>query len=539
MSVDVTTRSANDSAVARPRAAFDLAAAHLRALGCPVTEADGRLLIGSGPHRVGCAFGWSGPVRLPLGSEADVQAACGLSHVHGRRYGGPTPLGVDCATAASGVLGALGALAALWAAARDGRTRQVSTSVAQAALLMVGQYLAAASTDDDWSEPASPGGPPFTSADGVRFEAETLRAEGWQRFWAGLRVERRDIAAGWRPFQQRFATASCPLPPALPRAAARYRYAELRELARESGVDLTVVAARPGPDSHGLPWQITPTRTSPTRTSPTRSGAPGPADATRGADELPLRGVTVVEVTRRVQGPLAAHLLRLLGARVVRIEPPGGDPLRGAPPVAGDCSARFTALNRGKEVVEADLRTAAGRAAVREQVARSEVFLHSLAPGKDGEYGLDPAALSALRPGLVHVRASGWGQERGPCPPVGTDYPVQAYSGLAALLTPPGAAATPSLLTVTDVLGGLVCAEGAAAGLLAAQRTGHGQRVDTSLLSAARLLCAPRLRSGPRPVAPGVPVCADLADLADDPRFAAALHHDRCALVRSPWEFTR
>ncbi|QMU74061.1 CoA transferase [Streptacidiphilus sp. P02-A3a] len=518
-------------------------------MGWPVAEQDGRLLVAADPWRASCAFSWSGPVRLPLASEADVQAACGIWHVHGRRYGGPTPLGVDCAGAAAGVLGALGTLAALWAAGRDGRAVHVRTSVAQAALLLVGQYLAAASTDDDWREPVVPGGPPFTSADGVRFEIETLQAEPWQRFWAGLRVGRREIADGWRPFQQRFATASCPLPPALPRAAARRGYTELRALARDCGVELTAVAARPeadrseadrpeadrseadgpGAGGPGLPWRL----------GPTGPGAAGGTGTVGGADELPLRGVTVVEVTRRVQGPLAGHLLRLLGARVVRIEPPGGDPMRGAPPVAGDCSARFTALNRGKRVLEADLRSTAGRAVVREQVARSQVFLHSLAPGKDREYGLDPERLSALRPGLVHVSASGWGAERGPCPPVGTDYPVQAYSGLAALLTPPGLPATPSLLTVTDVLGGLVCAEGAVAGLLAGQRSGQGQRVESSLLSAARLLCAPGLRSGARPVTPGVPISTDLADLAADPRFAAALHHDRCALVRSPWEFTR
>ena len=69
----------------------------------------------------------------------------------------------------------------------------------------------------------------------------------------------------------------------------------------------------------------------------------------------------MVEAGRRIQGPLAAHVLGLLGARINRVEPAGGDPLRGMPPMVGDCSARFLALNRGKQVVEANLRTAASR----------------------------------------------------------------------------------------------------------------------------------------------------------------------------------
>jgi crotonobetainyl-CoA:carnitine CoA-transferase CaiB-like acyl-CoA transferase len=218
--------------------------------------------------------------------------------------------------------------------------------------------------------------------------------------------------------------------------------------------------------------------------------------------------------------------------------------------MAGDCSARFAALNHGKETLEADLATASGRAAVRELAASADVFLHSLAPGKDVRLGLDAEALATARPGLVHAAASGWGDARGQRPPIGTDFPVQAWSGLAALVTPPGLAPAPSLLTLTDVLGGVVCAEGAVAGLLAARLTGRGGAVSSSLLSAARLLCRPEFRSPD--ARPSVPDRADLAALAADPRFAPAFTTatagpagpagpaaDRCVLVRSPWEFDR
>ncbi|MEV7181185.1 CoA transferase [Kitasatospora sp. NPDC093679] len=518
------------AASAPPRAALGLAAAHLRALGHRTERhPDGTLGLADGPLRIDCRISWAGPVALPLHGEADVQAACGLMHVHGRRYGRPVPLGVGFASAAAGVLAATGALAALRAARLGAAHSAVEVSAAQAALLAVGQYLAAATADEGAGdegagdeERAGPGGPPFTSLDGVRFELETLEADGWQRFWAALGADRRTVARAWRPFQLRYATAVCPLPADLAAATAALPYRQLAVLAAECGVTATAVAARPVPGSgRAVPWRLTP------------GGAAAGAARPPGPGRGPLDGVTVVEVARRVQGPLAGHVLGLLGARVVRVEPPGGDPLRGVPPMAGPVSARFAALNRHKEVLEADLRSPAGRAAVRGAVAGADVLLHSLAPAKVPALGLDAEALTAVRPGLVHVQASGSGAEHGPGLPLGTDYPVQAYSGLAALVTPPGEPVRPSLMTLCDVLGGLVCAEGAVAALEARERTGRAQRVESSLLSAAQLLC----RLGGDGSAPSVPVCTDLAALAADPRLAPALERAGCTLVRPPWTF--
>lgn len=481
-----------------------------------------RLLRDFGPaSEVDREIDWAGPVRLPLRSEDDVQAACGISHVHGRRYGRPTPLAVDYASVAAGLLAAQGVLAARLARSRGEPVRRVSTSVAQAALLSLAQYLAAATAGD---EPGAPGGPPFTSADGVRFEIETLGADGWQRFWTRLGAAPAAVRDGWRPFQHRFATATCPLPDELHRATLTVDLPVLEEAAERAGISLVPVAgagARPAADLP--PWILTP--------------IPGPtAPGLAPAGVLPLDGVVVVEACRRVQGPLAGHLLHLLGATVIRIEPPGGDPLRGVPPVVGDCSARFLALNRGKRAVEVDLTTASGRRDVHELVAGADVFLQNWAHGKAEALALDADRLTATRPGLVYAWASGWGDRLGPRPPLGTDYLVQAHSGLAASVGPDPARATPSLMTLTDVLGGLVSATGVVAGLLARTRTGAAQRVDSSLLSAA-VLC----RDAPRAVraAPAVEVRTDLAELAADPRFAGALDRDGCCLVRSPWEFGR
>ncbi|SER13716.1 CoA-transferase family III [Lentzea xinjiangensis] len=444
----------------------------------------------------------AGPLDLPLAGELDVQAACGVMHVHGRRFGRPTPLGFGYASIVAAELAELGALALAFARHRGIPLRAVSTSLAQAALLAVAQYLAAATADEP-DEPHPPGGPPFHSAEGVAFEIEALDPSVWQRFWAELGADGHAVSRGWRPFLHRFATATCPLP-LLADVLAAHPLARITDVARRTGMTLVRVAEQPV--SHVPAFVL--------------SGASGGHRRGRSADPLPLAGLVVVESCRRVQGPLAGHLLRLLGATVLRVEPPGGDPSRWVPPTAGGTSARFHALNRGKDVVEIDLGTPGGRRELLDLAADADVFLHNWAPGKAEQWSLRPADLAAVKPGIVYAHASGWGTELGPNPPLGTDFVVQAHSGVP-----------PSLMTIVDVFGGVVSAHGVVAALASG-----ATRVDSSLLSAASRLNA---RSRRRCAAPlTVPVCDDLTALAADPRFAGALVRDGCVLVSSPWEFT-
>ncbi|MBE9373704.1 CoA transferase [Saccharopolyspora sp. HNM0983] len=439
-------------------------------------EVAGQLLrlAGCHPPEVEVQVDRAGPLRVDPTEETAVQAACGIMHVHGRAAGHPVPLGVDYASATAGVLAAQGAVAAAFARARGAQISAVRTSAVQAALLSVQQYVAVAAAGG--IEPAAaPTGrrPPFTSRDGVRFEVETLDAEVWQRFWQFLGAAHPEISGGWWPFQQRFATARCDLPVRLHEVTADADYAGVRAAAERSGMSVLAVRAEPEAPAELPAFALT----------PLGGGSPGVPQAT---GPLPLEGVTVVESTRRVQGPLVGHVLRLLGADVLRAEPPGGDPLRGVPPLVGDCSARYLALNRGKRVVELDIKSARGRDELRGLLSGADVFVHNWAPGKAAELGLDAGTLVRDRPGLCYAEASGWGTALGPRPPVGTDFLVQAHSGLAAALRP--GRAEPSLMTLTDVLGGLVCAQGVLAGLLHRVRTGRGCRVASSLLSASGVL---------------------------------------------------
>ncbi|MFF7733734.1 CoA transferase [Streptomyces sp. NPDC007984] len=469
---------------------------------------------------------WAGPVGADLPDERAVQAACGLMQVHGRATGGPLPLAVDYASVVAGVLAAQGATALRVARARGLDLREVRTSVAQGALLAAGQYLAAETARGN-SGPPEPDSPAPSTAvpdalptgglatletsDDARVEVETLDPLAWREFWARLGAAPALAGRGWLPFQQRFATAVCPLPDELRRAARRRTLAELRAAAHQSGVSLLTVGSDPAPAVRPAAWCLTPgpapvptARAHPATAVPGPhpavpfSAAPGPYPAVPFSGAvLPLTGLRVVESTRRVQGPLAGHVLRMLGAEVVRIEPPGGDPMRWLPPLAGDCSARFSALNAGKPVVEADLTTAPGRDEVRALAAAADVFLHNWAPGKAARLGLDSSDLLPGHPTLVYAWASGFGDTFGDRPPpLGTDYLAQVHSGLAAAVRPADQPPAPSLMTLTDVLGGLVCAQGVLAALAAREATGRGSRVDSSLVSAAALV--PRRAHRPR-----------------------------------------
>ncbi len=487
-----------------------VAAEHLRLLGAaPSDDGDtggttGRLtLAGEGFSPCTARLTWAdghvdghvdgegdAGARRGLVDEATVQAATGVMAVHGRRDGAPRGLAVDYTATAASVLAVQGMLAALLAQAR-GLPAPSGTAVSaeRAGLLAVSQYLAAAGADEGEAVEIGPGGPPFTSADGTLFELETLDPGAWAAFWRALDAPADAVRAGWRPFQFRYATACAPFPEALHEAARARPWRRIQEAAAASGAQVCAprtLAERAAEHDGAPPWTFARLAAAP----PLPPGArrtPAPATAAR-----PLAGLTVLEAGRRIQAPLAAHLLGLLGADVIRIEPPGGDPLRGMPPACSGVSARWLALNRGKQAVELDIKAEAGRRRLRELAAEADVFLHNWAPGKAAQLGLDAADLSPLNPALVFAYTSGWA-DRLPDAPMGTDFMVQARTGVGEAVRPADEPPAPSLMTLLDVLGGLLGAEAVVAALLLRERTGHGVRVDSSLLSAADTLTAPAL----------------------------------------------
>ncbi len=478
---------------------------------------DGVVLTGpeSGGGPLVCRLDRQGPCGTLL-DEPLAQAACGLMAVHGWGRGRRAArLGVDYVTTAAGVTLAQGVLAGLLARLRGCPARGITVSMAATALLAVSPYLAAGTAD----EPDVPSAqlrsghpPPFRSADGVAFELETFYAEPWRTLWTSLGVSDTVAGRAWRPFLQRYVTAVAPLPAALHTATESRPFAELTCAAAAAGVAVQrlrkhaerrdeLASSKP----FAPPWTLEPhpwhEPHPPHEANHPRHGVMsgsrgsclpchGSMPGSERAKDGPLAGIVVVEAGRRVQAPLAAHLLGQLGAEVIRIEPTGGDPLRATPPMAGRCSAQFLALNRGKRVVEADLWSPAGRRRIVDEAAHADVFLHNWVPGKAAQLGLDHDHLAAVNPRLVCAHASGWGDARGPHPLPGSDFMVQAYTGLPDHLTPGSEAPAGSLMPLLDVLGGLIAASGVLAGLLSRERDGRGRQVRSSLLSAATLLQA-------------------------------------------------
>ncbi|WP_407562897.1 CoA transferase [Streptomyces sp. 184] len=465
-----------------PGPADGVVAGQLRLLGAGAEHGPGGHVALAGPEfgEVSARTSWGG--TADLADEATVQAATGVMAVHGRRDGAPRGLAVDYAATATGVLAVQALLAGLLARVRGARGAFAHAEVSggRAGLLAVSQYLAAAGAEEGEAVELAPGGPPFTSVDGVVFELEALEPGGWAAFWRTLGAPEESIRRGWQPFQFRYATACAPFPNVLHAVVRTCAWRRIRAAAHAAGADvcpLHTLAARAAEDDGAPPWTLVPYDE-----GRTARAAPGPG--------APLAGLTVLEAGRRIQAPLAAHLLGLLGAEVVRIEPPGGDPLRGMPPACSGVSARWLALNRGKKAVEVDIKSPADRVRLREMAAEADVFLHNWAPGNAARLGLDREHLAAAHPGLVYAYTGGWAG-RLPGAPLGTDFMVQARTGVGEAARPADEDPAPSLMTLLDVLGGLLGAQTVLAALLLRERTGRGVRAGSSLLGAADLLTAP------------------------------------------------
>lgn len=454
-----------------------------------------------------CEMPWHGPRADVLpGSEAVVQATCGLAHLHGLERGRPRRLGAEVGSVAAGMLASQGVLAALIGHSRGVPVTAIRTSITHAALLSISQYIARATSSDTWSEwmPVTPGpepGPPFRSADGHWFEIETLDPEAWKRFWGDLGADTALLGRAWTLFRARYSTAKCSMPEGFHGATQGRTLAELTELARCYGVSLSPlrsyreVLAEPGLGNIEFPT-ITPVPPE-LRTNPGPSGSkhtPETLPSGLKAD-LPLRGLRIVEATSRIQGPLAGQLLRMLGANVVRVEPPGGDPGRVTSPLAGGAGALFLCMNRGKEPVELDLAHPAGRVALTDLAAEADVFLHNWRPGRAKEWHLDFENLAPRNPELIYCAASGWGELAPKCPPIGMEFLVQAYAGLGNAIHPEGEHPFPTRLLVTDFMGAMVACEGILAALYRRERGAGGCRVDTSLLAGAISLHAHALEA--------------------------------------------
>jgi formyl-CoA transferase len=201
-----------------------------------------------------------------------------------------------------------------------------------------------------------------------------------------------------------------------------------------------------------------------------------------------LRDLRVLDVTQVMAGPFCAMQLSDMGADVIKVEPPEGDPTRHMGARTGTDSTGFAALNRGKRGIVLDLKSAAGHDAFVRLARRTDILIENFRPGVMRALGLDYPTLSAHHPGLIYASISGYGQTGPDAPRGGFDLVAQGVSGLMSVTGEPGGPPVKTGVPLTDLGAGLFALAAILAALHHRDRAGRGQHIDTSLLEAGLAL---------------------------------------------------
>ncbi|MYS48027.1 CoA transferase [Streptomyces sp. SID5998] len=199
---------------------------------------------------------------------------------------------------------------------------------------------------------------------------------------------------------------------------------------------------------------------------------------------LPLTGVTVVSVEQAVAAPFATRQLADLGARVIKVERPGGgDFARRYDTTVHGQSSYFVWLNRSKESVTLDLKTELGRQVLEELLTTADVFVQNLAPGAAARLGLDNASLTARHPSLIACTVSGYGTTGPWADRKAYDLLVQCQTGLVSLTGTPEEGARVGV-SIADIAAGMYAYSGVLTALYTRAVTGVARAVEVSLFEA-------------------------------------------------------
>jgi formyl-CoA transferase len=202
----------------------------------------------------------------------------------------------------------------------------------------------------------------------------------------------------------------------------------------------------------------------------------------------PLAGVRVVELTTTWAGPMCGCILADFGADVIKVEHPAGEVARRSPPflpgTRPPIGFMHATANRNKRSLALDVRRPGAREVFLRLAASADVVVENFRPGTVDAWGVGYADVRAVRPDVVYVSISGWGQWGPDHDRAGYDPLAQAASGFLSLNGSPDGDPVKSPTFLADDLGGLHAALAALAALRHRDRTGEGQHVDVSLLDA-------------------------------------------------------
>jgi len=200
---------------------------------------------------------------------------------------------------------------------------------------------------------------------------------------------------------------------------------------------------------------------------------------------LPLEGIRVLDLTTVLSGPLCTMMLADAGADVIKIEPPGGDPARGmGPPFWGDEGCEFLALNRNKRSICLNLKTAGGRKVFLRLCETADVVVENFRTGVVERLGIDHETLRAVNPRLIYCSISGFGRTGPRRDQPAYDSIMQAFVGIMKSTGTADGPPVRSSVSVCDIGAGMYANQAILLALMARERTGRGQRVETSLFEA-------------------------------------------------------
>jgi crotonobetainyl-CoA:carnitine CoA-transferase CaiB-like acyl-CoA transferase len=201
----------------------------------------------------------------------------------------------------------------------------------------------------------------------------------------------------------------------------------------------------------------------------------------------PLRDLRIVDFSHFIAGPYATMILADMGAEVIKIESAGeGDGFRNYPPQVGGESVPYLWVNRNKKSVALDLKKAQGREVALELIAHADVVVENFSTGVMERLGLDYASVARENPRLIYCSVSSYGRSGPYASRIGFDPIVQAESGFISMTGDPGQQpgfrAGPSIM---DIATAMMTANAIQGAYIARQRTGRGQRVDTTMIETA------------------------------------------------------
>ncbi len=205
----------------------------------------------------------------------------------------------------------------------------------------------------------------------------------------------------------------------------------------------------------------------------------------------PLAGLRVLDLTRILAGPTCTQLLGDYGADVIKVEKPGaGDDTRGwGPPYvqgkdgqATRESAYYLSSNRNKRSIAVDIATPQGADVIRKLAAKCDILVENFKVGGLAKYGLDYAAMQAIKPGLIYCSVTGFGQTGPNASRPGYDLMAQGYGGMMSLTGEPDGEPMKVAVGVADIMCGMYASTAILAALRHRDLTGEGQHIDVALV---------------------------------------------------------